>query len=31
LGGKKTKTEDGRLFVDVVKAKVEEDYNYGSW
>jgi hypothetical protein len=26
----KTKTEDGRLFVDVVKAKVEEDYNYGS-
>jgi hypothetical protein len=27
---KKTKTEDGRLFVDVVKAKVEEDYNYGS-
>jgi hypothetical protein len=27
---KKTKTEDGRLFVDVVKAKVEEDYNYSS-
>jgi hypothetical protein len=27
---KKTKTEDGRLFIDVVKAKVEEDYNYGS-
>jgi hypothetical protein len=27
---KKTKTEDGRLFVDVVKAKVEENYNYGS-
>jgi len=27
---KKTKTEDGRLFVDVIKAKVEEDYDYGS-
>jgi hypothetical protein len=27
---KKTKTEDGRLFVDVIKAKVEEDYNYSS-
>ena len=27
---KKIKTEDGRLFIDVVKAKVEEDYNYGS-
>ncbi len=26
----KTKTEDGRLFVDVVKAKIEEDYDYGS-
>jgi hypothetical protein len=26
----RAKTEDGRLFVDVVKAKVEEDYNYGS-
>jgi hypothetical protein len=26
----RTKTEDGRLFIDVVKAKVEEDYNYGS-
>ena len=26
----KTKTEDGRLFVDVVKAKVESDYNYSS-
>jgi len=27
---KKTKTDDGRLFVDFVKVKVEEDYNYGS-
>jgi hypothetical protein len=27
---KKTKTEDGRLFIDVVKVKVEEDYNYDS-
>jgi hypothetical protein len=26
----RTKTEDGRLFIDVVKTKVEEDYNYGS-
>jgi len=26
----KTRTEDGRLFVDVVKAKVESDYNYTS-
>jgi hypothetical protein len=26
----KTKTEDGKLFVDVVKAKIEEDYDYGS-
>jgi hypothetical protein len=27
---RKTRTEDGRLFIDVVKAKVESDYDYTS-